>query len=375
MTTASLSADISAERAEWSSARFALGTAAAAWLLYLAVALVRCIVYGFTHPYMLMARHSLTAAVAVGMASLIYVVLRRYEAREMRVRLAIALAVAVPPAAILSIINYNVMFVFAPAFYLRDMGMDMHLSLLGEVLHSSIENYFVFAGWSVLYTAVSHAVHTQDVLRRAAASDAAARAAELRALRLQLDPHFLFNALNTVSGLILGGEPRAADRAVEALSSFLRATLEADATADIPLSEELRLQSLYLQIEQVRFGDRLCVEIDVANGLEDALIPALILQPIVENSVRHAVARTSKPVRVRLTATAENAMLVLTVANDGPEVADRAGHGLGLSNVASRLALRYDGSAGVVSRRDADGIYRTEIHLPLMTASGHWASA
>ncbi|MGI4878605.1 MAG: sensor histidine kinase [Janthinobacterium lividum] len=371
MATASPSADLSAMRAQWSSARFALGTAAAAWLLYLAVALVRCIVYGFIHPYMLMARHALTAAVAVAVASLIYLVLRRNESREMRVRLAIALAISMPPAAILSIVNYNVMYVFAPAFYLRDMGMNMHLSLLGEVLHSSIENYFVFAAWGVLYTAVSHAVHTQDVLRRAAASDAAARAAELRALRLQLDPHFLFNALNTVSGLILGGEPRAADRAVEALSSFLRATLEADATADIPLSEELRLQSLYLQIEQVRFGDRLHVEIDVADGLEDALVPALILQPIVENSVRHAVARTSKPVRVRLTAKAAEAMLVLSVENDGPDGPVHAGHGLGLSNVASRLALRYDGCAGVVSGRLADGVYRTEVRLPLATASKH----
>ena len=167
----------------WSSARFALGTAAAAWSLYLAAALVRCVVYGFTHPVMLIERHALTALIAVGMAGLIYRLSRRYEDQDTRWRVAIVLAAAIPAAALLSVINYNVMYVFAPEAYLRDMGMDMQLSLIGEVLHSSIENYFVFAAWGTLYIAVSHAMQIQDLLRRSAVAQATARAAAAHAIR------------------------------------------------------------------------------------------------------------------------------------------------------------------------------------------------
>ncbi|WP_219774373.1 sensor histidine kinase [Polymorphobacter sp. PAMC 29334] len=349
----------------WSSAVFALSTASGAWLLYLAVVILRCIVYGFKHPTMLIERHALTALVAIGMAALLYLLLSRIENAPMRRRLAAALLGAAPPALLLSFINYNVMYVFVPQAFRDAMGVDVHLSLLGEVLSSAIENYFVFAAWAALYTAVSHAVQTQDLLRRAATSEAAARSAELRALRYQLDPHFLFNALNTVSGLMLSGDVPGADRTIEALSSFLRATLAMDASADISLTEELQLQRLYLQIEQVRFGDRLAVEVSVPELLGNAMVPALLLQPIVENSIRHAVARSTKPVHIAVAAQVNGETLVITVANDGPDGRATGGHGLGLANVASRLALRYDGKARCEYRQSSDGGFVTRITLPL----------
>ncbi len=131
-------------------------------------------VYGFRQPVMLVERHALTAFVAVGLAGLVYLLLRRFETAAMRLRLPAALLAAAPPAALLSIINYNVMFVFAPEAFLHAMDMDLHLGLLGEVLYSAVENYFVFAAWAVLYTAITHAVQTRDLLHRAVASDAAA---------------------------------------------------------------------------------------------------------------------------------------------------------------------------------------------------------
>ena len=351
--------------ARLSTRRFALGTAVAAWVLYLATAMVRCVVYGFTHPFMLMERHALTAVVAIGMSVGLYALLARCEARDTSRQLTLALLFSAPPAALLSVINYNVMFVFAPQYYLRDMGMDMHLTIFGEVLYSLTDNYFVFAAWSVLSVAVGHEVKTRDALRRAAANEAAMRSAELRALRLQLDPHFLFNALNTVSGLILAGDAAAADRTVDALSSFLRATLAADASSDIPLAEELRLQMLYLRIEQVRFGDRLQVITDVPDALLDCAVPALILQPIMENAVRHAVARTSRPVRITITARRDGDSLVLAVENDGPGGAAEGGHGLGLANVAARLALRYDRGACFEFQPRSAGGMRNELTVPL----------
>ena len=351
----------------WSSARFALGTAVAAWAIYFAVAALRCIVYGFPNPLWLMQRHALTAAIAVIMAVGLQRWLRRFERRPMGRRLALALAATAPAAAVLSVFNYNAMYVFTPPAYVQALGLDMHLSLVGEVLHSSLENYFVFAGWAVLWTAVSHAVDTQDLLRREAAAQAAAQAAELRALRLQLDPHFLFNALNTVSGLIVAGRAGEAERTVEALAAFLRATLEADASADVALGDELRLQALYLDIEQVRFGDRLAVVYDVPEALRAAPVPALILQPLVENSIRHAVARTSRPVTVTIAAGAFGGRLRLSVEDDGPGGRD-AGHGVGLRNVAGRLDLRYAGEAGFDHRRLARGVTRTTIDMPLAPA-------
>ncbi len=352
--------------ARLSTRRFALGTAVAAWVLYLATAMVRCVMYGFTHPFMLMERHALTALVAVGMSVGLYALLARCEASDTSRRLTLALLFSAPPAALLSVINYNVMFVFAPQYYLRDMDMDMHLTLFGEVLYSLTDNYFVFAAWSVLSVAVGHEVTTRDALRRAAANEAAMRSAELRALRLQLDPHFLFNALNTVSGLILTGDASAADRTVDALSSFLRATLTADASSDIPLAEELRLQMLYLRIEQVRFGDRLQVVTDVPDALLDCAVPALILQPIMENVMRHAVARTSRPVRITITARRDGSSLVLAVENDGPGGAAEGGHGVGLANVAARLALRYDRGARFEFRPCPAGGMRNELTVPIL---------
>ncbi len=350
-----------------STRRFAFGTAVAVWLLYLAAAMVRCMVYGFTHPFMLMERHALTALVAIGLSAGLHALLARHEADDTSRQLTLALLFSAPPAALLSVINYNIMFVFAPQYYLRDMGMDMHLTLLGEVLYSSADNYFVFAAWSVLSVAVGHEVRTREALRRAAANEAAMRSAELRALRLQLDPHFLFNALNTVSGLILTGNAAAADRTVDALSSFLRATLAADASSDIPLGEELRLQMLYLRIEQVRFGDRLQVVTDVPDVLLDCAVPALILQPITENAVRHAVARTSRPVRITITARRDGDSLVLAVEDDGPGGAAEGGHGLGLANVAARLALRYDRGARFEFQPRPAGGMRNELTVPVPT--------
>ena len=350
-----------------STRRFALSTAIAAWTLYLAMAMVQCLVYGFNHPFMLFERHALTALVAVGLCVGLHNILVRHEGHDLSRQLTIALLFAVPPAALLSVINYNVMYVFAPQGYLRDMGMDMHLSLVGEVLHSLTGNYFVFAAWSVLWIAVGHEFRTREALRRGAATEAAARAIELRVLRLQLDPHFLFNTLNTVSGLILAGDGDAAERTVGALSSFLRATLEGDAISDIPLAEELRLQMLYLEIEQIRFGERIQVVTDVPDALLDSMVPALILQPIVENSIRHAVARTSRPVRVTICARRQGDQLVLTIDDDGPPGASLGGYGIGLANVAARLALRYERDARFAFRAVATGGIRNELTMPIST--------
>lgn len=348
----------------WSSARFALVSAFGAWLLYVSLVAVRVVAFGFPRPVLLMERHVLTALAGMALAGLLYLLLRRLEAASISLRIVTAVFLAAPPAVLLSFIDYNVMFVFAPLELFAGTGIDPHPDAFAEMVYTVVENYFVFAAWTVLYTAFSSAMQTQDALRRAVALEAAARSAELRALRYQLDPHFLFNALNTVSGLVLSGDPAGADRTIDALSSFLRATLALDASEDIRLADEIRLQHFYLQIEKIRFGDRLLVGVSVPDALADAPMPALLLQPLVENSIRHAVARSTSPVRLSVVAWAEADMLHIVVEDDGPGGAGAGGHGVGLGNVASRLALRF----GAVARCDhgplIGGGFRTEITLP-----------
>ena len=131
-------------------------------------------------------------------------------------------------------------------------------------------------------------------------SPARRRRRSSRALRYQINPHFLFNTLNSLSSLILSQQTDVAERMLMNLSTFFRATLSADPTADVSLEEEIKLQRLYLDIEQIRFPDRLTVEVDVPDALQSARVPMLILQPIVENAVKYGVAKSRKPVTVRI---------------------------------------------------------------------------
>ncbi len=350
------------------SERFALSSAAGVWLLYTALVGVRVTSFGFPRPLMLMERHLLTAGAGIVLDVLLYLVLRRTERATTRRRVALAILLAAPPAVLLSIVNYSVLYVLAPAELFAGTDIDIHPPFIRDIFQTLIENYFVVVAWAVLYIAFSIAVQTGDAMRRVAISEAAARTAELRALRYQLDPHFLFNALNTVSGLVLTGELAKADSTIDALCSFLRTTMTLDATADIGLGDEVALQHLYLRIEQVRFAGRLVVSVDIPASLADAQVPVLLLQPLVENSIRHGVARSLSPVLLSFLAWEAGSLLHVVVEDDGPGEAEgsvQAGHGVGLVNVASRLAVRFDGRAWCNAAARPGGGFRTELVLPL----------
>ena len=154
---------------------------------------------------------------------------------------------------------------------------------------NTIYFFFVLLCWSAIYFAV---LAFRDLARereRLLRAEARAHEARLAALRLQLQPHFLFNALNAVSTLVADGRPAEANRMLARLADFLRATLDRRDAVEVPLSEEIAFTRRYLEIEEVRFGDRLRVEVDVDPGARSALVPPMILQPLVENAVRHAV--------------------------------------------------------------------------------------
>ena len=209
---------------------------------------------------------------------------------------------------------------------------------------------------------VSAAEHARQAERRAFQGQVHSRDAELRTLRAQIDPHFLFNSLHSISALT-SADPAGARRMCLLLAEFLRESLHLGAAERIPLARELRLAEKYLEVERVRYGDRLQLAVD-AGGADDCLVPSLLLQPIVENAVTHGVAHRLEGGLVRVSATKSPARVTMIVEN--PCDADRprrTGGGIGLANVRSRLSALY-GNDATVNASERDGLWRVEISLP-----------
>ena len=199
-------------------------------------------------------------------------------------------------------------------------------------------------------------------LRRARAGE---RDAHMLALRYQLNPHFLFNTLNGISSLMIVGRTEEAEEMIDRLSSFLRSSLTADPRSLVRVDEEFEMLETYLDIEEVRFGERLVTAIDLPLELADALLPPFLLQPIVENAMKYAVAPASRPVDVSIEAEEQAGQLVLRVTDNGEGCAGvPSGTGIGLANVRQRLRLRYGDRASLEKHQDENGC-RVEIRLPL----------
>lgn len=192
--------------------------------------------------------------------------------------------------------------------------------------------------------------------------------ARLSALRSQVEPHFLFNALNAVAGLIREGRADAAVQTVVQLSEFLRRTLSAANHREVPLADEVEFARRYLTIQQTRFADRLRIDFDVQEGLHNAAVPNLILQPLVENAIKHGIAKRKEGGSVRVAASASGALLDLSVANDGPSLPkdwDQRARSIGIANVCRRLQSLYgDASSFDIRNRQGGGV-EVAIRIPL----------
>ena len=169
--------------------------------------------------------------------------------------------------------------------------------------------------------------------------------AQVRALRMQINPHFLFNAMNSISMLVRDRKQDAAVKTIAGLSDLLRYVLDDAADQEVPLRRELDFIERYLAIEQIRFQERLKVSIETAENTLDALVPNLVLQPLVENAIRHGVSRSVAPTTITITASTKDGALLLQVADDGPgfseESPQRESTGLGIANTRKRLTQLY----------------------------------
>ncbi len=238
---------------------------------------------------------------------------------------------------------------------------------------NTIYFFFVLLCWSALYFGIPSYRDLARERERLLRAEARAHEARLAALRLQLQPHFLFNALNAVSTLVADGRPAEANRMLARLSDFLRATLERKDAAEVPLVDEVAFTRQYLEIEEVRFGDRLRVEVDVDPAARAALVPPMILQPLVENAVRHAVVPRTRGGAIGIVAARENGYLRLDVHDDGPGPApgeegggrESTGRpGLGLANTRQRLEELYGKNAELTLGASARGGLAVSLRLP-----------
>ncbi len=169
--------------------------------------------------------------------------------------------------------------------------------------------------------------------------------AQVRALRMQINPHFLFNAMNSISMLVRDRKQDAAVKTIAGLSDLLRYVLDDAADQEVPLRRELDFIERYLAIEQIRFQERLKVSIETAENTLDALVPNLVLQPLVENAIRHGVSRSAAATTITITASENDGALLLQVADDGPGFTEgtpqRESTGLGIANTRKRLTQLY----------------------------------
>jgi two-component system LytT family sensor kinase len=222
---------------------------------------------------------------------------------------------------------------------------------------------FILLAWSVLYVVIRHQKALQAERERALRAEAAANQARLDALRWQLNPHFLFNALNGISTLVLEGKSAQAASMISRLGGLLRSTLEQSAD-EVSLGAELELVRQYVDIEQARFGDRLGFEVFIEPDAWNGRVPVMVLQLLVENAVRHAIAPREHGGSILVGANRVGEELELFVEDDGPGLAASNGAGIGLTNVRQRLERLYGSQQRLDLSRAKLGGLRVSIRLP-----------
>jgi two-component system LytT family sensor kinase len=240
-------------------------------------------------------------------------------------------------------------------------------------LDASVVWLFFFIAWSAFYLANQAQAEALRAQRRLAIAESAAQAAQVRALRYQVNPHFLFNTLNSLSSLVMTGRTDRAETMLLALSTFFRTSLSLDPGANVTLAEEIELQRLYLDIEKSRFPDRLQVQIDVPQELETARLPALLLQPIVENAIKYGVSKSRKTVLIRIEARhLDGHRMVVEVSNrlknggrEDLHAATHEGTGLGLANVCQRLDARFGSRATCRFGAMTGGGFKVSLTMPV----------
>lgn len=395
--------------------RYVVASVVALWLAYFLVTTARAAIQDFAMQDAMMWRRALVVLVGMAMTLVVWLILRLFDTKPLWMKITAGLLVSLPAAIPIAQANQWVfqdiqkleearivreqgfelrrdetgnILVDIPVDKLRNLPPDSVVSPPGasatvlfqpaptiadrwrQIIDVAVGRYFVILAWASLYFALLAGVQAREAQRREERFRTAAKAAELRSLRYQVNPHFLFNALNSLSALVMTGRPDKAEQMIQSLSRFYRRSLAEDISSDVDLADEFQLQRQYLEIEKVRFPERLKTRYDLPDGLQRCQVPGMILQPLVENSVKYGVSASAAPVTVCLEAREEYGRLVITVADNAAPKKKGAGKsdgfGIGLANVRDRLAARFGADATVTSGPVEGGGYETQLRIPLV---------
>ena len=257
--------------------------------------------------------------------------------------------------------------------WLEKMGEAAEIYEKMMYMESFTIGWIPMLSWSILYFVIKYYQIFQEVQKSALKSAAMAHEAQLKMLQYQLNPHFLFNTLNAISTLILEKQTELANQMVTRLSSFLRYSLDNDPMQKITLEQEITALKLYLDIEKVRFEDHLSLDLDIDEDAAQALIPSLLLQPLVENAIKYGIARAEEGGHLRIAARVFAGDLLLELSDDGPGVELVEGeipnaNGVGLRNTRERLHELYGNKHSFrLSETSPHGL-TVNIRIPMETA-------
>ena len=356
--------------------QMALLTITGFWAFYVLVLTLRAALMDYNAQAVLFERRLMVALAGVLVTWILSVGLRMADRRSLGFRVGWTFVGAIPCAVILASANFYIFSLYDPISLFKDPSIGrtvedlkekLGLSFWQDIADISVTHYFFLIAWGAFYVAIGYAREVREAERKMSRFAQAARDAELRSLRYQVNPHFLFNTLNSLSSLVLTGKPKEAEAMIQNLSNFYRTSLSSDPLEDVTLAEEVELQRLYLEIESVRYPKRLRVKIDIPDALMGQHVPALILQPLVENAIKYGVSRTTRPVELSISAKSEGDVLILSVLDDGEAVIPDhvGGNGIGLANVRDRLEARYKSAARLDTQAMSGGGFAANLTLPL----------
>ena len=356
--------------------QMALLTIIGFWAFYALILSLRAALLDFPAQSELFERRIIVAIAGIAITWALYFALRLADRQSLAFRVTMAAVAAAPCALLLASANVYIFNFYDPISLFKDPDVgksveelreQIGLSFWQEIADIAVTHYFFMIAWASLYVALGYAREVREAERKASRFAQAAQDAEIRSLRYQVNPHFLFNTLNSLSSLVITGKPNEAEAMIQNLSNFYRTSLSSDPLEDVTLEEEVDLQRLYLEIEAVRYPKRLRTVIDIPPDLMNQNVPALILQPLVENAIKYGVSRSTRPVTITIKAERVDDEIILSVTDDGePMDADHVGgSGIGLANVRDRLEARYKSVARLDTHVPADGGYIATLTLPL----------
>jgi len=276
--------------------------------------------------------------------------------------LVLSLAAVVLAAGIFSIIE-----TWSVATFLKPEFKPQGVAYFGALLL----NFSLLAAWTALYYGINYFLLLEDQIRLRERLESQASTAQLAMLRYQLNPHFLFNTLNSISTLVLLKQTERANAMLARLSSFLRYTLANEPTANVTLAQEVETLKLYLEIEKMRFEDRLRPHFRIEGETIGARLPSLLLQPLIENAIKYAVTPAENGADIWITAAREGQAVRIEVADngngEGGEIAASPSTGVGLANIRDRLSQAYGGSHRFETRQNDKGGFSVILEIPFET--------